>query len=63
MADIRKDDVLTYVRKLIAKEFPLKENGEKNLSENRTLNTDERRNGQHRFFMNGRMRQDTEDLR
>ena len=44
MADIMKDDVRTYVEKLIKKEFSSKKNEEKVLSDNRKRNTGEHRN-------------------
>ena len=52
MADIMKDDVQAYVRDLIAKEFESINNEEKVLSDNRTLNADEHRNGQRRSDYN-----------
>ena len=52
MADIMKDDVQAYVRDLIAKEFESINNEEKVLSDNRTLNASEHRNGQGRSDCN-----------
>ena len=48
MADISKDDVQTYVRKLISKEIESINNENKVLSDNRKLNKGEHRNPQNR---------------
>ena len=48
MADIIKDDVQTYVRKLISREFEYSNNEDKVSSDNRKLNTGEHRNEQNR---------------
>ena len=44
MADILKDDVQTYVRELISKEFGYSNNEDKAPSDNRKFNQDEHRN-------------------
>ena len=46
MADIKKNDVRTYVRELIAKEFDTNINAEKVPSDNRKTIPDESRDGQ-----------------
>jgi len=48
MSDISKDDVQTYVRELISKEFESINNENKALSDNRKLNKGEHRNPQNR---------------
>jgi len=48
MADILKDDVQTYVKELILKEFKFYSNEDYAPSDNRKLNLDEHRNGQDR---------------
>ena len=48
MADILKDDVQTYVRELISKEFESINNEDKAPSDNRKLNQGEHRNQQNR---------------
>ena len=48
MADILKNDVQTYVRELISKEFESGNNENKVPSDNRKLNKREQRNGQNR---------------
>ena len=48
MADIFKDDVQTYVREMISKEFDSGNNDNKVPSDNRKLNKNEQRNGQNR---------------
>jgi len=59
MAVISKDDVQTYVRKLISKEIESINNENKALSDNRKLNKGEHRNRQNRSVrnssLNGRM--------
>jgi hypothetical protein len=52
MADIMKDDVRTYVRELIAKEFGTHIDTEKVLSDNPKIGTGESRNGQQQPFCN-----------
>jgi len=51
MADIMKDDFQTYVRELIAKKFESNINEGKAPSNNRSLDKDEHRNGQNRFYL------------
>ena len=48
MVDILKDDVQTYVRELISKEFEFSNNEDNAPSDNRKLNMDEDRNWQNR---------------
>lgn len=48
MADILKDDVQTYVRELISKEFESSNNEDKAPSYNRKLNKGKHRNQQNR---------------
>ena len=52
MANIMKDDVQTYVRKLISKEFGSNHNEEKARSDSRKLNTDGNRYGQNQPVCN-----------
>ena len=52
MADILKNDVQTYVRELISKEFESINNEDNAPSDNRKLNDDEYRNGQNRSVWN-----------
>jgi hypothetical protein len=47
MADIKKNDVRTYVRELIAKEFGTNTHAEKVSSDNRKTISEESRDGQH----------------
>jgi len=48
MADILKDDVHTYVRELISKEFESNNNEDKAFSNNRKSNMGDHRNQQKR---------------
>jgi hypothetical protein len=48
MANIIKDDLQTYIRKLISKEFESSNNEDKASSDNRKINTGEHRNEQNR---------------
>lgn len=50
MADIRKDQIRTYVLELIAKEFGSNGKGEKALSDNFKTITGEYRDGRRRAF-------------
>jgi hypothetical protein len=52
MADIIKNDVRTYVRELIAKEFGTNTNAGQVPSDNRKTISDESRDGQHRPLCN-----------
>ena len=52
MADIFKDDVQTYVRELISKEFESSNNENKAPSDNRKFNQGELRNQQNRSVWN-----------
>jgi hypothetical protein len=52
MADIMKDDVRTYVKDLIAKEFGTNPHAEKVLSDNPQTITGESRNGERQPFYN-----------
>ena len=52
MADILKDDVQTYVRELISKEFGSNNNEDKVLSGNRKFNQGEHRDQQNRSVWN-----------
>jgi len=59
MSDIFKDDVQTYVREMISKEFDSGNNEDKALSDNRKINKSEHRNQQNRpvcnCLLSGRM--------
>jgi hypothetical protein len=52
MADIIKNDVRTYVRELIAKEFGTNTDAEKVPTDNRKTISDGSRDGQHRPLYN-----------
>jgi hypothetical protein len=52
MADIFKDDVQTYVREMILREFDSGNNEDKALSDNRKTNKGEHRNQQNRPVCN-----------
>ena len=52
MADIIKNNVRTYVREMIAKEFGTDTNAERVPSDNRKTSSDESRDGLHRRLYN-----------